>query len=270
MDTILFYITEYFFYAIFLIIVTALFIFKIRKCETFEEQKQLIIILLIIYSATIGFVGALVKPYFTNVKPYRYSENNISYNFRGTGSFVNPNIVMTNYHVIEDCKEVAVRDYEKTYKGKVISFLKRSDGDIAFIETQANKKTFALLSLDEPKIGEIILYPNYSSKPGIFDKIKGKITSFDDETISLISPHGRRGNSGSPIYNKNGYLIGIVHSYEINLFVGKAIASPVKLIKKLADGKVKIDLYGVKDQKQNLTKLRYFYENYAVGVLCAQ
>lgn len=270
MDTILFYITEYFFSLIFLLIVTAIFIPTIRKCESFEQQRILIIILVIIYCSSLGFLGAYVKPYLTDLSSYTYSENKVTYYFHGTGSFVNPNIVMTNYHVVEGCKEVAVRDYEKTYKGKVISFLKISEGDIAFIETEANKKTFSLISLDEPKVGEIILYPDYTSKPGIFDTTKGKITSVDEREIKFISPKGRKGNSGSPIYNKNGYLIGILNAGEMNFFVSQYIGARVKLINQLANDKVKVNLYGVKEQKHNLTKMRNFYQNYAVGILCSQ
>ncbi len=246
-----------------------------NRCDSYEDRKYIAIIVIVIFLVMFGGLGGFIKPYFTDMSRVGLEYNGSRYWARGTGTFVNQDVVLTNEHVVEGCKNLAVADKNNVYLGKLISTLERSKGDLAFIKTSANRKKFAIISNEEPKYRDILIFPNYTSKAGIFDKAKGlnlksyKIFNGNRiETIRSLSPKGRKGNSGSPLYNKKGYLVAVIHSGEINFFSSIYISSPISIVKKFAQ-ESNVDLYYLKDNERDLTKIDGFKDYFAVNILCA-
>ena len=275
LDTILFFITEYFLYsAIMIITLIGAFYFRSR-CDSYEGRRYMAIMVVTVFLVMFGGLGGFIKPYFTDTSKVSLTYNGSKYWARGTGSFINPNTVLTNEHVVRGCKNLAIADKNNIYLGRLISTLEKSKGDLAFIRTPANRRKFAIISNDGPKSRDILIFPNYTSKAGVFDKAKGLRTQenkvfrgVDVETIQVLSPKGRKGNSGAPLYNKKGYLVGVIHSGDLDFFSAMSIASPVSIVQQFAQTSG-VNLYYLRDNSKDLTKIGDFKDNFAVNVLCA-
>jgi S1-C subfamily serine protease len=185
----------------------------------------------------------------------------------GTGSFVNPNVVMTNHHVISGCKKIIARDRNKLYKAELIAYLRKDGVDLAFIRTDASSKNFVLLSDQNPKIGDLAFYPNFTSYQGIFTKSQGKVIKNSGNELLLFSPQGRHGNSGSPIFNDKGYLIGLLWGASGLVTTKEVIATSLTAIKRLAKEN-RVKLFSVNHQETNLLQEENFLEDHVVNVLC--
>lgn len=268
MEIFLFYLSEYWLYSVILLFTAIGLIFLMRsswyKDRTDKPQlfiATIIILYLIFFS---GFIGASIKPYFTDHSKFRYQ----NYNHYGTGSFISSSIVMTNAHVVHPCKsdKIVVRDKEHLYRAEVMAVLPQGKGDIAFLLTAANKKNFVLFSADLPKIDDIVLFPNYTSTPGFFSKSKGKIIEISDREIRFEAPKGRKGNSGSPVFNTKGQLIALFWGGG-GFFSSYSVATNAKAIAEFARQN-KIPLFVVQNKNSNLIKDSF--EEDVVTVMCAE
>lgn len=248
-------------------LVSAAVIFKAIYYRNADSVRQLTGIIVASYVAMFTGIGGFVKPYFTDHSKYLDLEKNRMSFRHGTGSFVNPADVMTNAHVVKGCASLEVVAKSGRYPAKIIAILERRNGDIAFIRTEAKEKKFIILSRRDPKIGDIVLFPNYTSDPTNFDKARGKITLANRSGgLEFLAPHGRGGNSGSPIYNKKGYVVGILHSAYISLKPIMA-ASDAKTIADFAL-KNKIRMFYIRNEDEDLTQHDGFFEDFAVTVIC--
>lgn len=279
LDIALFYITEYFLYTV-VMIATIIGAFYFRgRCETYEDRKYIAIIVVVVFLVLFGGIGGCVKPYFTNMSEVSLVHDGVRYSSRGTGAFVNPNVVITNQHVVAGCKRLAVSDTKNIYIGGLISTLERQKGDLAFIQTSANRKNFAIIANEDAKKDDILLTPNYTSTKGVFDTAKALVlekgtnlpymTNFSKQNMATLSPKGRKGNSGSPAYNKKGYLVGVSHSGGGNPFKATGLSTPTSIIKQFAE-ESGVDLYYLKNNNRNLAKMKGFKDNFAVNVLCGR
>ena len=145
----------------------------------------------------------------------------------GTGFFIsNDGYIVTCYHVIEDADwkndiyVTAVRhDYEKSYQTQVvavdrqndIAILKISDfGQISLpytISNQVNRIAESIYTIGYPKIWSMGVEPKFTD-----GKINA-LTGFQDDISSYqISAPVQSGNSGSPLFNNKGEVIGIISS----------------------------------------------------------
>ena len=145
----------------------------------------------------------------------------------GTGFAITSNgIIATNYHVIDGAKSIKVRgvnfNFDKYYNAKVLVSDKNNDlaliriEDINFkslgtipytiktITESAGENVFVLGYPLRATMGEEIKLTNgiISSKTGF----KGDITTYQ------ISAPVQPGNSGGPLFDRNGNLIGIVNA----------------------------------------------------------
>ena len=137
----------------------------------------------------------------------------------GTGSgFIvgDGKFVITNYHIVQTAKKIAVRNGTGIVsEARISNFSKNYDLAILKLENPYPKK-FAIDSKNfaEPKIGADVIsigFPGIGitfDQPTITQGIISKI--FNDETgIMLTTAAINQGNSGGPIFNLEGKLVGV-------------------------------------------------------------
>ena len=158
-----------------------------------------------------------ISNYEENKVTPNYEEFAFAPNGHGSGFVVGEGkFVITNHHVIEGSKRVAVRNGTgKVSEAKVVAFSK--DYDLAILElSNPYPKSFAIDSKDfvKPKAGEDVIsigYPGIGitfEQPTITQGIISKV--FDDEMgIFLTTAAINSGNSGGPLFNLNGKLVGV-------------------------------------------------------------
>lgn len=208
-----------------------------------------------------GFVGGAIKPYFSKFWAANYQD----YIVRGTASFVNSSVVMTNRHVVERCKKkILVRDKEFLYGAEIIAMIDKKRGDVAFLRTSAERKKFVLFNFDLPKRGDIISFPNYTSTPGKFTKAKGKIIEANHKDLSFVSSKSRQGNSGSPLFDSKGRIIGILWGGG-GILTAYAVGTSAQTILEFAKEN-KVELFAL-DKKDMKVQKKSFDEE-VVTVLC--
>lgn len=144
----------------------------------------------------------------------------------GTGFALNDGYIATNYHVVENAKSIKIRgikgEFNIDYNATVVSTDKLND--LAIIKIIDNRfSDFGTIpyrvktSISE--VGENIFVLGYPLTTTMGDEIKlttGVIsakTGFKgDVSLYQISAPVQPGNSGGPLFNSNGNIIGIVSS----------------------------------------------------------
>jgi serine protease Do len=158
-----------------------------------------------------------ISNYDDNKVTPNYEEFAFAPNSNGSGFVVaNGKFVITNHHVINGAKKIAVRNGTgKVSEATVVAVSK--DYDLAILELlKPYPKNYAIDAKNfvEPRPGEDVIsigYPGIGltyDLPTITQGIVSKV--FDDSwgrfyTTVRINP----GNSGGPIFNLNGQLIGV-------------------------------------------------------------
>lgn len=214
------------------------------------------------------------------VKMYPTANNNLKpKDVAGTGTGVaitSNGLIVTNNHVIDGTSSIKVKgingDFSKSYKAKVL--ISDKNNDLAIIKIEDT--SFSTLGIPPYSIltsardvGSNIFVLGFPLTATMGDEVKltnGIISSKSgfqgDITAYQITAPIQPGNSGAPLFDKNGYLIGIVNAkhkgaenagYAIksiylknliealtpvpkltsqNLLIGKPLIEQVKLIKK--------------------------------------
>lgn len=161
-------------------------------------------------------------------KIYPYALDFISENrITGTGFLLNKDgFVITNYHVIEDVNQIFVRgingDTSKAYPYVPVLIDKENDiailkPDVSFIKFSDPPYGFrndnVAVGADVFALGyplRIVMGDEIKLTPGIISSLSGfKGNQNAYQTTAPISP----GNSGGPLFDMNGYVIGINSSY---------------------------------------------------------
>ena len=133
---------------------------------------------------------------------------------QGTGFIIDPEgYVITNYHVMQNAKSAAVYTYEGgTHSVRLIG--KNEEMDIALLKIEGNFEELQLDNSDDIQVGEkVIAIGNplglqFSVSEGIVSAIHrpgpNNINAYI-QTDAALNP----GNSGGPLINKQGKVIGI-------------------------------------------------------------
>ena len=158
-----------------------------------------------------------ISNYDDNKITPNYEEFAFAPNAHGSGFIVgNGKYVVTNHHVIKGAKKIAVRNgIGKVTNAKVAAISK--DYDLAILELEKPySKKYSINGKDfvTPQAGDDVIsigYPGIGitfEQPTITQGIISKV--FDDKMgIFLTTAAINSGNSGGPIFNLNGKLVGV-------------------------------------------------------------
>jgi S1-C subfamily serine protease len=145
----------------------------------------------------------------------------------GTGFALTYNgLIITNNHVIEGVNSIVVRgingNFDKTFTAKVLITDKNNDLAILKIEdpnfTNLGKIPY-VMKTSVASVGENVFVMGYPLRATMGDEIKltngiiSSKTGFQGDVTSYqISAPVQPGNSGGPLFDKNGDLIGIINA----------------------------------------------------------
>jgi S1-C subfamily serine protease len=148
----------------------------------------------------------------------------------GTGFALTSNgLVVTNYHVIKGAKIIKIRgvnnDFDRTYSTKVIISDKTNDLSILKIDDYSFSNLGLIpyaLKTGGTNVGEDIFVLGYPLRASMGDEVKltngiiSSKTGFQGDVTSYqISAPVQPGNSGGPLFDSNGNIIGIINAKHI-------------------------------------------------------
>lgn len=135
----------------------------------------------------------------------------------GTGFFITVSgHIVTNYHVIEGATEIAVRDVQgQSYEAKVLSTDKSND--LAVLKVQGVFHPLPIARSNTVRRGEQVFtlgFPNPQLQGTSIKFTEGSISSLagiqDEPNNFQMSIPIQPGNSGGPLINREGFVVGVV------------------------------------------------------------
>jgi outer membrane protein assembly factor BamD (BamD/ComL family) len=178
-----------------------------------------------------------VKPSVVSVITYN-SAGEVA--LTGSGFFVRPGQVLTNLHVVEGAARAEVRTFEgkgKTYLVEGLAALDE-EGDLALLSVgmPAERTSVADVTGDVPEEGESVfvignpLRLEGSVSDGIVSAVR-EVPSLG-RIVQITAPISH-GNSGSPVFNMKGQVVGVVtirvmNGQNINLALGASRFAELK------------------------------------------
>lgn len=147
-------------------------------------------------------------------------------NWSGTGFALNSGYLVTNYHVIDGAKDIVVKgvkgNFNTAYHADVVASDRTNDLAILKINDSAFKGFGAVpyrIRSSMVDVGSYVWTLGYPITAVMGDEIKytdGKINSKSgiqgDLSVYQMSIPIQPGNSGSPVFDKSGYVVGIASS----------------------------------------------------------
>lgn len=146
----------------------------------------------------------------------------------GTAFFVTGNLLITNYHVIDGCGRIQL---PAPYSKATLLAIDR-DADLALLSSAHESSVFANVREETPRPGETILVAGYP-----YAGLLGQSISVTVGNVSSAKPLEKQhwvfthtapiqpGNSGGPIFDKRGMVIGAVQGKLDDLAIAKATGS---------------------------------------------
>ena len=151
------------------------------------------------------------------------NSESVSKEWSGTGFALNNGYIVTNHHVIEGAREIKIQgingDFSTLYNAKVVAGDEKNDLAILKVDDARfsgfGKIPYALNTTAE--VGEDVFVLGYPLTVTMGYEVKlttgvvSSLTGFQgDVSLYQISAPIQPGNSGGPLFNKEGNLIGVV------------------------------------------------------------
>ena len=207
----------------------------------------------------------------------------------GSGFYIKEGLVLTNAHVIDSCNEVRVQgDYY--YRVDVIK--KASAVDLALLKISSDlpsekhrhsapfRSKSASLQLGEgiavfgyPLPGSLSFEGNFTI--GNVSSMEGSPTEITPSDAFQFTAPIQRGNSGGPVLDAAGNVVGIATEFLLNLYDDRNIAQNInfavslKAIRKfLKDAGVEPDSVSSSDTRKEWTEIARAAQKFTVPVFC--
>jgi S1-C subfamily serine protease len=137
----------------------------------------------------------------------------------GTGFFISPDTLITNFHVINGCAEIRIRKNGAEHGSARVVAVSQAD-DLAALRSGLPSASFLKLRAGSPiKPAESVLvfgYPLSGALSSAGNTTLGNVTALtgmrDDSRYIQISASVQPGNSGGPAIDESGRLMGVVVS----------------------------------------------------------
>lgn len=183
----------------------------------------------------------------------------------GTGFALKDGYIVTNFHVIENAKNIEVQgvngNFTDTYNAEIIATDKFNDLALIMV-SDADFSQFAPIPYNVKTgvsdVGEEIFVLGYPMTSTMGDEIKlttgvvSSRTGFQgDVSLYQISAPIQPGNSGGPLFDNNGNIIGVVNAKHKGAEnVGYAIKA--SYLRNLIESSISADILPVNNQISNL------------------
>jgi S1-C subfamily serine protease len=134
----------------------------------------------------------------------------------GTGFLVSPSgHIVTNFHVVEDAKEVTVVADGHEYPASVVTV--DSENDVALLKTEVHGTPISIGGRSELSVADEVMTLGYplvrlqgQALKASFGRVNALSGSTDDPRFIQIDVPIQPGNSGGPLVNEQGQLVGVV------------------------------------------------------------
>ena len=133
----------------------------------------------------------------------------------GSGFFIDKNLIITNYHVIEGENEAFISLNNSDKKIKVIGYQSIDKvNDLVLLQVDYINQSFIELENNVPKPGEKVyaIGSPVGLNKTISEGIVSGIRSFKDNKLIQITTPISHGSSGCPVINENGKVIAVAVS----------------------------------------------------------
>lgn len=183
----------------------AAFLLDAITTKAFLKFLAILVILWCFSYSTLG--SKFIRPFFTDFS--HYFEGLPAYP-RGTGFYVNETDVVTNHHVVAGCEKLLVGGKNRRVADGIVIADDR-EHDLAVIHTATRVSSILYLDNKSSDIGDDVLHPDYTAEQGQYSFLYGKMKEIEGDNV-VVSESGRGGNSGSPLLNKYGRVIGVIYA----------------------------------------------------------
>jgi len=135
----------------------------------------------------------------------------------GSGFYINDEHIITNRHVVENCKNIAIRGAVKPTLAQLILVDKELDLAVLKSPIPPNRTPYLRNNHDAIKAGDILFsigYPLESGEIGEYIIKEATVLATKEDSNNLthieFTDNVDHGNSGGPLLDKNSNLVGVV------------------------------------------------------------
>jgi len=136
---------------------------------------------------------------------------------RGSGFFYSDDIVVTSYHIVEDTSRIDIQAYQSNERipASIVGFDREVDVAVLRIAKPVKSRPVKLVTPKHVSIGEtvyVVGHPysyDYTVTKGIISYIDRPSREYKGLEYIQYDAATNHGNSGGPLFNEDGKVIGI-------------------------------------------------------------